>query len=113
MPYGPCKSFATPVGAPSRSRRQDILQLAVPGASGGAPGQEGNDSILIEEIEARPPPSPPPPIGISPADVVTVNTTSELQQVVQGGARDIEVVNHLDLRSLQLVKNPSQVRSTS
>jgi hypothetical protein len=70
---------------------------------------------VIQAAEAPPPPSPPPsppPIGISPADIVTVRTASELQQAVQGGARDIEVVNHLDLRSLQLLKNPSRSPSS-
>jgi hypothetical protein len=69
---------------------------------------------VFEEAEAPPPPRPPPsppPIGISTSDIVTVSTASELQQAVQGGARDIEVVSHLDLRALQLLKNPSRLQS--
>jgi hypothetical protein len=41
-----------------------------------------------------------------PAEVRTVSTASELQQAVMDGVRDIEVVEHLDLRDLQLLPNP-------
>jgi hypothetical protein len=40
------------------------------------------------------------------ADVRTVSTALELQQAVMDGVRDIEVVEHLDLRDLQLLNNP-------
>jgi hypothetical protein len=61
----------------------------------------------------RPPP-PPPPAGRTiepppPPDVKRVSTAIELQEAVQAGFRDIEVIDHLDLRDLQLLSAPREV----
>jgi hypothetical protein len=63
------------------------------------------------ESGQTPPPQPPPPTAepsVAPlsADFRTVSTALELQQAVMDGVRDIEVVEHLDLRDLQFLNNP-------
>jgi hypothetical protein len=91
-----------------------MLQVATHdfAASDSAPGRGRNDSVSADTQSGQtPPPQPPPPTAepsIVPltADVRTVSTALELQQAVMDGVRDIEVVEHLDLRDLQLLNNP-------
>jgi hypothetical protein len=98
---------------------RSILQLSSTGVSANdsAPGAGTNDSVPANPGQATPPPLPPPPpppaepsIVALPADIRTVSTAAELQQAVKDGVRDIEVVDHLDLRALQLVNNPFNLR---
>lgn len=65
----------------------------------------------------RPPPPPPPPPASAPpfavafkvrdAHAVPVRTAQQLQDQVAGGARDIEIRSHLDLRTLSMLANPA------
>jgi hypothetical protein len=49
---------------------------------------------------------------IEPPDVRTVRTAIELQLAVTSGDRDIEVVEHLDLRELDLLNHPGTENAT-
>jgi hypothetical protein len=65
----------------------------------------------MSRAASSPTSSPPPPAEPSierplPPDVVKVRTAIDLQLAVISGIRDIEVVEHLDMRELQLLQTP-------
>ena len=88
-----------------------------PGQARGTPAQPrapGSTAPQLQSDPVAPPPPSPPPLGVShsewsaPAeDIKVVQTARELQDAAVGGARDIEIHFHLDLRSLSRVPNPA------